>query len=234
MGDGQFLDIILLAMIAAFVFFRLRSVLGRRTGHEQRPGSGGFGLGRGGKKEEDDNNVVQLPDRADNGRSEELQKEDAKIWADDSPVATGLTQVKIADSSFEPSDFLGGARAAYEMIVTAFAEGDRDTLRNLLNDEVFDNFNGAIDSREEEGQTLDTSIVSIKGTDIIEAGLNGSVAEVTVKFSTEMISALRDSDGELLPGQMTSTRLVTDIWTFARDTKSRDPNWLLVETRSEN
>jgi predicted lipid-binding transport protein (Tim44 family) len=231
MGEGQYLEIILLAMVAAFVFFRLRSVLGRRTGHEQRPGSR---FGFGGNKESDGDNVVALPDRGADERTEAQRKQDAKIWADDSPVAAGLTQVKIADPSFEPETFTTGARAAYEMVVTAFAEGDRETLRNLLNDEVFENFSGAIEEREKEGQTLESSIVSIKGTDIVEAGLNGTVAEVTVKFATEMITALRDKDGELLPGQMTSTRLVTDIWTFARDTKSRDPNWLLIETRSEN
>lgn len=230
MGEGQFLDIIFLAMVAAFIFFRLRSVLGRRTGHEQRPGSGGFGTGRG---KQDDDKVVQLPDRGSKDE-EEQRKADAKIWADDSPVGTGLTQIKIADPTFEPDTFTNGARAAYEMIVTAFADGDKEALRNLLSDDVYENFVSAIDEREAAGQSLKSSIVSIEGTEIVEAGLNGNMAEVTVKFASEMISAQLDAEGEPLPGQTTNKRLVTDIWTFARDTRARDPNWLLIETRSEN
>ncbi|MDP6344490.1 MAG: Tim44/TimA family putative adaptor protein [Alphaproteobacteria bacterium] len=233
MGEGSFLDIIFLAMVAAFIFFRLRGVLGRRTGHErqhdrQRPDP--YHVGESAA----DDNVISLPDRGGADATEAATEDEAKLWAEDSPVGSGLTQIKIADHRFEPAEFLGGARAAYEMVVGAFAEGDREALRGLLNDEVHDNFVAAIEEREEQGQSLETTIVAINSADIVEAELQGKMASVTVKFVSEMVSVLRDEDGETLPGQPGGTREVTDIWTFARDTSARDPNWLLIETRSEN
>jgi predicted lipid-binding transport protein (Tim44 family) len=227
MGEGHFLDIIFLAMVAAFVFFRLRSVLGRRTGHERQRGEG---FGNGGQG---DDNVVRMPKRPSDAAAGE-KTDTTGLWAEESPVGAGLTQIKIADHNFEPESFLGGARAAYEMIVEAFAAGDQDALRGLLGDEVYGNFCAAIDERAARGETLESSIVAINKTDIVEARLNGQIAEVTVKFVSHMISVLRGADGEPAPGQMTGAREVTDIWTFARDTRSRDPNWQLVETGSEN
>lgn len=228
MGEGNFLDIILLAMVAGFIFLRLRSVLGRRTGHE-RPSSEA-----GGVRRNSDDKVVQLPDRTKTQGDKAPSAEEASLWADDSPIGAGLTQIKIADHSFEPSEFVNGARMAYEMVVSAFASGDRDSLKTLLSPEVYDNFSAAIDEREEAGQTMETTIVSLNAADIVDAELKGKSAEVTVKFVSEMISVTRDSEGENLPGQSPTPREVTDIWTFARDTGARDPNWLLVETRSEN
>lgn len=228
MGDGYFLDILLLVMVAGFILLRLRSVLGRRTGHERQP-SDSVGVSQSG-----DEKVVPLPSRGSRANENGRTAEEAQLWADDSPVGAGLTQIKIADHSFEPSEFIEGARAAYEMIVTAFAAGDRDTLKMLLSPEVYQNFVSAIEEREEAGHVMETTVVSLNAADIMEAEMKGKVAEVTIKFVSEMISVTRDSEGENLPGQSPVPREVTDIWTFARDTKARDPNWLLVETRSEN
>jgi predicted lipid-binding transport protein (Tim44 family) len=227
MGEGHFLDIILLAMVAGFILLRLRSVLGRRTGHEPNPGDGVNGRN-------DDDNVVPLPDQSSREAAVERRKEHAKLWADDSPVAGGLTQIKIADPKFDVDNFLSGSRMAYEMIVDAFASADQDSLRNLLADDVYESFSAAIEEREEAGHSLHQTIVSIESADIAEAELNGRDAEITVKFVADMISTLKDKDGEPLPGQSTSARQVTDIWTFGRDTGTRDPNWRLLETRSEN
>tara|TARA_R110002167_G_scaffold36044_10_gene114743 strand:- start:559 stop:1248 length:690 start_codon:yes stop_codon:yes gene_type:complete len=229
MGEGNFLDIILLAMVAGFIFLRLRSVLGRRTGHERQP-TDPVGVGQG----NDDEKVVRLPNRGPAGDENIRTAEQARLWADDSPIGAGLTQIKIADHSFEPDQFIEGARAAYEMIVAAFPAGDRDTLKMLLSPEVYQNFSAAIDEREEAGHTMESTIVALKKADIVEAELKDKTAEITVKFVSEMISVTRDSQGENLPGQSPVPREVTDIWTFARDAKSGDPNWLLVETRSEN
>ena len=229
MGDGiQFLDIIFFAMVAGFIFLRLRSVLGRRTGNErQRPE--GYGLGRRAERGED--NVVALPERA--ARAGHPTEADAKLWAEGSPVGAGLTQIKIADHNFDPATFLNGAKQAYEMIVDAFAKGDRETLRMLLADEVNENFTSAIEERERQGHKLETTIAAIKQADIVEARLDGKHAEVTIKFVSDMVSVTRDSAGEPVgaPGR---EREITDIWTFGRDTSSNDPNWLLVATRSEN
>lgn len=230
MGDGfQFLDIIFFAMVAAFIVLRLRSVLGRRTGSERhRPDR--FRL----DQTQSEDNVVALPDRPGPSPSEPSSKEDARLWADDSPIGAGLTQIKIADHAFEPARFINGARAAYEMVVAAFANGDRETLKMLVNDDVYQNFAGAIQQREDGEQTLETTIVAIETADIVEAELKGKIAEITVKFVSEMVSVLKDKDGEPVGSPGSHQREVTDIWTFSRDVSGRDPNWLLVATRSEN
>lgn len=245
MGEGYFLDIIFLAMVAGFIFFRLRNVLGRRTGNERPPPSRRSREKSGDESDDQgaaneaagDDNVVALPDRSHPGPAENADatpEEEAALWADDSPIGAGLTKIKLADHRFEPGAFTDGARAAYEMIVDAFAKGDRDALRPLLNDQVFDNFVGAIDDREDKGHTLETKIVAINGTEIIDAEMKDKVAEATVKFVSEMISVTRDEAGEVLPDQLGGTQEVTDIWTFARDTRDRDPNWQLIETHGEN
>ncbi|MFP6748123.1 MAG: Tim44/TimA family putative adaptor protein [Alphaproteobacteria bacterium] len=250
MGEGQFLDIIFLAMVAGFIFFRLRGVLGRRTGNERPPEQPDEQQNGPGQGPAGDDNVVALPERgnfdpeaeaADGSETDEQDdddsvraEEEAALWAEDSPVGAGLTKIKLADHNFEPGGFAEGAKSAYEMIVDAFADGDRDALRPLLSDQVFENFTGAIDDRENEGHTLETKIVAINAAVIVEAELRGKVAEVTVKFVSEMISVSRDEEGEVLPDQPGGTREVTDIWTFARDTRSRDPNWHLIETDGEH
>jgi predicted lipid-binding transport protein (Tim44 family) len=230
MGEGGYLDLILLAMVAGFVLLRLRSVLGRRTGNEpeHRDSYEGGEEGQNG-----DDNVIPLPDRGD-AKPNLTTAEEAALWSDDSPVGAGLTQIKIADHSFEPTKFVEGSRMAYEMIVTAFAEGNRKALGNLLSDDVLENFENAIDDRETRNETLETSIVDIKSADIVEASLRGTTADVTVKIVAETISAAKDADGELLDPEAVHSHEVTDIWTFSRDTKSRSPNWLLIETRSQN
>lgn len=230
MGDGiAFLDIIFFAMVAGFIFLRLRSVLGRRTGNERQRPEAPYGLGR--RPEPAEDNVVALPDRG--ARPAAGPEADARLWAEDSPVGAGLTQIKIADHRFEPAAFLEGAKQAYDMIVTAFAKGDRETLRMLLADEVHDNFIAAIEERERQGQTLETTIALIKQTDIVEARLDGKQAEVTIKFVSDMVSVVRDTAGEPIGGPG-AEREVTDIWTFGRDTSAKDPNWLLIATRSES
>ena len=247
MGEGSFLDIIFLAMVAGFIFFRLRGVLGRRTGNEPRPDQQPDQLSKRVDSDDTDaeDNVVSLSDRgrvkpASNDDGDEVedsnirQEEEAALWAEDSPVGAGLTKITLADHHFEPSTFTEGARGAYEMIVDAFANGNRDALRPLLNDQVYENFVGAIDDREDKGHTLETTIVSLNAAEIVDAELKDKVAEVTIKFISEMVSVSRDEDGEMLPDQPSGTREVTDIWTFARDTRNRDPNWQLVETHGEN
>ena len=230
MGEGfQALDIILFAALAAFLVFRLRSVLGKRTGHERRPPQDPLaGPSRDAKS---DDNVISLPDRG-------AQKGDAEAAFEaadsDDPLAAGLTQVRIADSSFTPAQFLPGAQAAFEMVVQAFAGADTKTLRNLLNDEVFDNFSTAIKQRQDAGETLETTLIGIKSADIIEARVDGRMAFVVVKFVTEQVNVTKNKDGAVIDGDPNHVTNVTDLWTFARNTRARDPNWLLVETRSPN
>lgn len=234
MGNGfQFIDIILFAMIAAFLILRLRGVLGRRDGHE-----GGYRdtFQQDQTEERPDNNVVQLPDRVqDNAAADDMEAPDAglseEVLADDA-LMSGIAQVRNADPSFNAEDFLVGARVAFEMILGAYASGDRDTLENLLSPEVYANFRTAIDDREEAGHIMEETLVGIRAADIVEAYMEGSEAHVTTKFLSEQVHVVRDDQGHVIEGNPNQVTDVVDFWTFARDTSSRDPNWQLVATRS--
>jgi predicted lipid-binding transport protein (Tim44 family) len=149
-----------------------------------------------------------------------------------SSVAAGLDAIVREDKSFDPKPFIAGARAAYEMIVGAFAEGDRRNLKNLLGREVYDGFEGAITEREKRGETTETKFVSIDKADIVNAELRGRTAQVTVRFVSQLISATRDRSGNIIDGNAEKVTDVTDVWTFARDVSSRDPNWKLVATEA--
>lgn len=226
MGDGfQFLDIILLGAIAGFIALRLRAVLGQRTGHEQkrrRPPFGGKDDAPEGAAENDDN-VVALPPRGD-----------APPAPVDPAQEAVLAPIRSADPSFDGNEFIQGAKQAYEMIVTAFAAGDKDALSPLLSREVFSDFAGAIDGRLARGETVQTTFVGLRGASIIETQVNNRIAEVTVKFESELISVTKDAQGHVISGHANTVDQVTDIWTFARDTKSRDPNWTLIATSAPN
>jgi predicted lipid-binding transport protein (Tim44 family) len=227
MGSGfQLFDIILFAMIAAFLVLRLRSVLGRRTGNERRRDT--FGNAPAQRElPADDDRVVALPPR---------EERDGDIAAPrevlpNSPDA-GITQIKVADPSFDPDGFAQGARAAFEMIVAAFARGDTDALRPLLNDAVFGRFADAIKDRETRKQTLETTVVAIKSADISEAHMEARTAFVSVRFVSDQINVVKDADGRVVEGDPNQTAELVDVWTFARNTRSRDPNWLLVATET--
>jgi len=238
MGEGfQFFDIILFAAIAAFLVLRLRSVLGKRTGHEQRPGNNDpfkpEQARQNGQAQSERDKVIQMPERNRTGEDqvtdEELKKAAEKA---ETPLSAGLTQIKLADRDFDEDGFLEGSRGAFEMIVTAYAQGDRKQLRELLANDVYGDFEAAIEEREKAGQTLETTLVNIRESEIIEAELQNRTAFVTVKFVTEQINVLKDKDGQVVEGDAEHVADVTDIWTFARNTRSRDPNWTLVATRS--
>jgi predicted lipid-binding transport protein (Tim44 family) len=232
MSEGfAYIDILFFAMVAAFIALRLRSVLGRRTGQERRRTGGFSGPSRAngaadGKSASD--NVVALPDRT--GAASETDAAIADLA--EGKVKTGLTQIRLADPSFDLNQFLAGARAAFEMIVQAYAAGDKEALRPLLADDVFAGFAGAIDQRGAAGQTLDTQLLGIESAEVVEAGMQGNLARVSVRFASEQVNVVRDADGKEIDGDSTSAEEVIDIWTFERDTQSRDPNWVLVETRT--
>ena len=156
------------------------------------------------------------------------------LAAGNTGIAAGLIDIVRADPTFDPDGFLKGAKGAYEIIVTAFAEGNRKTLKDLLSRDVFDGFAGAIADREARGEQIDQSFVGIKSADIFEAELKNGMAQVTVKFVSELISATRDKAGEVIAGDPKRIKEVTDIWTFAREVSSRNPNWRLIATQAAN
>jgi predicted lipid-binding transport protein (Tim44 family) len=225
-GGFAFFDIVFFAMVAAFLILRLRSVLGRRTGNENPERWTSRTPKPTANRAELPDNVSRLPDR---GRAAG-EAEPVIDVAPGSPVEAGLTQIKVADSSFDPREFLQGARQAFEMIVQAYAQGETATLRPLLSDEVYENFGAAIRARQQAKQTLETTLVGIKSAEIAEARMDGRTALVTVKFASEQINVTRDENGAVVDGDPQDIAVVTDVWTFARNTRGRDPNWTLVAT----
>ena len=217
---------------AVIIFIQLRSVLGKRTGHERPPQDQ---MTRRDQAPEglDDPKVVTLPRR---GR-ENLEPDTfaaVDVYAEPgTELNKGLREVVTADPSFAPKEFVGGASMAYEMIVSAYAEGDRKTLKGLLSREVFDGFVAAIEEREARGETVRSNFVGIEKASIIQAEMKGTEANITVRIISQLISATLDKDGEVIDGDLVEVSDVNDVWTFARDTRSRDPNWKLVATEEE-
>lgn len=233
MGEGfQFIDIILFAMVAAFIILRLRSVLGRRHDQGEPRPQDPFSVEP--PKTRDDN-VVQLPDQSDGRDTDTFEPAETvgpQPVEPDSPLQAGVAQIQAASPGFDLNEFTAGASGAFEMIVEAFAKGDRDTLQSLLSETVFENFTRAISAREEAKETLENTLVGIRSLTAIEAYMEGKIAHVTIKIVSEQVNITRDADGEVIDGDPNHITEITDIWTFARDTSSRDPNWELVATRS--
>ena len=219
----EFLDIILFAMIAAFIGFRLYNVLGRRTGNVRSPDEQ-VRVPETPAKQRTEDNVVKLPERASANTTANVSPSD--------PVARAMMDIKLADRSFDEAQFVEGACAAYEMIVTAFAEGDRDTLRPFLSEEVFGAFDRAISQREKHDQTMEFNFLGLEASKITAAELKNQTAEITIAFKSEVIEALRDKADDLVEGESIAANHVNDVWTFARDVTARDPNWALVATSS--
>nr|WP_233287174.1 Tim44/TimA family putative adaptor protein [Bradyrhizobium oropedii] len=222
--------------LAVFIFLRLRSVLGQRTGSERPP------YDRAAPnvlQRSQDNNVVPIPGSVIDQPAPAAPAEPVEpterwkgIAEPGTPLAQGLDAVVAQDSSFDPRHFLSGARSAYEMIVLAFANGDRRALRDLLSAEVYESFEAAIKDRERHEQKTETRFVSIDKAEIVSAETRDRSTQLTVRFVSQMISVTRDKAGTIVDGSPDKVADITDIWTFARDSTSRDPNWKLVGTGS--
>lgn len=236
MGDNFGpLDLIWLA-VAVALLWKLRGVLGRRTG-EERPHSDPYAAPEADAKRKD-GEVLPFPKRG----GLDQPREDApvntwkpepawkKLAPEGSPVAQGLTELSIADRNFNADQFMDGARAAYEMIVTAFAAGDRATLKPLLDPEVYRSFEQAITDREARRETIEQTFIGLTGTEITAVRLDQNQARITLKFVSELTSTTKNADGVVVAGDPVTIRHVTDIWTFERDISSRDPNWALSAT----
>ena len=233
----EFFDIPTLIVIgvAIFVLFRLRQVLGTRTGTERSP------LQRAqeqAQKPANNDKVVPMrpapaPQPVDNDaerRALKLNAEIEQLSRGNADVAAGLKAIADADQTFSPKSFLEGAKAAYEMIVTAFATGDRKTLKNLLEKDVYDGFERAITEREGADRKVDFTFVGLPKIEIADADYDKREVRVAVRFNAEVVQATRDKDGTLIEGNADQVQTIADEWTFARSPKSRDPNWKLVAT----
>lgn len=229
-GISSFLDIIFFAVIAVILILRLRAVLGRRTGHERPPGelptfrrrpAPDEGAATNGK---DNGKIIPLPGARNGGRATPQTAAPKPL---DFPGGEGLRK---ADPSFDPDEFLHGAKIAFDMIVTGFAAGDEAKIRPLMNDPVFSRFKAAIDDRKSRQETQLASVIGIKEAKIVAAAVEGRDMLVTVRFVSEQINCTKNKEGHVIEGHPSDLIVVTDEWRFARPLKSRDPNWQLVGT----
>ncbi len=230
---------LLFLVLAVVIFLRLRSVLGRRTGNERQPYdpySSQNGTPSSGR-----DNVVPMPGQEGHQGTPPYQEEERDpeervegFAPAGSELSKGLIEIARNDLSFDPKHFISGAKQAYELILTAFGEGNRNSLKPLLNKDVYEGFASAIAQREEEGKIVDSSFVGIDKADLIEAEVKNKTARITIKFVSQLITAIRNRSGEVIEGDPKAIHEVTDIWTFAREITSSDPNWKLVATQTAN
>jgi predicted lipid-binding transport protein (Tim44 family) len=230
--DVDIYTIIFLAL-AVFIFLRLRNVLGQRSGAERPPydrAARDIAAGQ--------DNVVPMPGSvgepplAPSAEPVPAGERWKGIAEPGTPLAQGLDAIAAQDSSFDPKSFLAGARSAYEMIVLAFANGDRRALKDLLSPDVMEGWESVISSREKNEYKTETRFVSIDKAELVNAEARDRSAVLTVRFASQMISVTRDKTGAVVDGSADTVSDIIDVWTFARDTASRDPNWKLVHTES--
>ncbi len=224
MQNFQVFSILLFGLLAGFMVFKVYSVLGRRTGRERSPEEQlrlPDGARSNPKAPPPKDNVVTLPERGG-----------AAAASAAGPLARAFLDIKVLDRNFDTERFLSGARSAYEMIVTAFARGERDTLRPLLSEDVFSAFDQEIKSREAKKERVEFTFLALKSARVTGAELKGRSAEITVTFESEVMLAGYDPAGALIEGDAKTPHKVAEVWTFARETNATDPNWMLVATAS--
>jgi predicted lipid-binding transport protein (Tim44 family) len=235
-GNNDLILTLVFLGLAVFVIIKLRSVLGTRTGFERPPEVIRREMEERQQPAVPQDNVVPLPTAQRSPVADQPEMTQADRWKGiaqaGTPLANGLDAIMAADPSFDAPEFVGGARGAYEMIVQAYAKGDRKTLKTFLAKDVFDGFATAISDRESRGETSETTFVSIDRANLIGAEMRDKFAHVTVSFGSKLITTTRDKAGVVIDGSPEKIVDVNDIWTFARDISSRDPNWKLVATES--
>lgn len=212
-------EIVILAMIAAFLGLRLYSVLGRRAEHEEEPVPTRFDRGEGGNAAR----PMATP-------AAELPRAQREIAGFPPAIEMGLREIGAADRRFDLLTFLEGAKGAYAMILEAFWRGDKEELRQLCDDDVYQSFVAAIDEREAAGEVLDNRLVRIEDTAVHSARLDGRVARIAVRFTADIATVTRDKDGNVVAGSLDDAVESHDVWTFSRDVSAAGPDWLLDET----
>ena len=229
--DFQLIEIVFLAAIAIFVLLRLRQILGRRTGNERRRDPFAAREQVTTPATAKDKSGQAVPKTADRGpASDEKRARIGSIAPEGSALNQALTEIQLADRQFDIDRFVSGARAAYQIIVEAFAKGDKSALRPLLSDEVFAHFSSSIDGRARRGETMEFELVGVKEARITGAKLDARQAEITLTFATEIVTATKNGSGAVVSGDPSTVVNVIDIWTFSRDVKSKGPDWILSGT----
>jgi predicted lipid-binding transport protein (Tim44 family) len=243
-GNNDLILTLIFLGVAVFVILKLRAVLGTKTGFERPPEAiqreieerRNAAQNASAQDSSRQDNVVPMPGVARPGMPAQPEMDQADRWKGiavaGTPLASGLDAVVAADPSFDPRGFVGGARGAYEMIVMAFAKGDRKTLKDFLAKDVYEGFASVITDRESRSETAETTFVSIDKANVVGAEMRDRMAHITVSFASKLISATRDKTGIVIEGSMEKISDVDDVWTFTRDVTARDPNWKLVATES--
>lgn len=216
----QYGDIIFLGLIALFIVLRLRSMLGRDDGTDKKE------VWKNATRLMPEDKVMQFPLNPAIRKPvpEEISTETDPV------VAQGLKAIREADASFSTTDFIHGAKIAFEWVVDAFARSDKDKLRMVLSEERFAHFAEEIDRRASDEHKYQSTLVAVISADITEAELAGTTARITIQFTTEQVNIVRDRDNTLISGNPNEIERLLDIWTFERDTRSRDPNWKITAT----
>lgn len=227
------LPTVIFALVALFVAYKLRSVLGTRNNQTRPPGSLLAPLRRAPEPASPSIAPTNPPGEALATLPAPPHVADRWKTVAEPEAWSGLDAIAAADKGFAPQAFLSGARAAYDMVIHAFAAGDSETLRNLMAPDAFANFDAAIRARATAGHSMTTTVVSIDGATIAGAQLAGSNAQISVRFAGKLSSVTRDMGGAVVDGSPTEVVDQVDLWTFVRDIRSRDPNWRLTETQSE-
>lgn len=227
-------DLIIYALVAAGLVLWLRNVLGTRHGDErERPNP--FAV------QPEATDQQRRPYLEGEAKSLSPQERISALAANPTPVMSvenktaenGLIDISRIDKAFDINFFLDGAQEAFVMIVEAFAKKDRETLRDLLEPQVYAAFEGAIDTRERNGETVITEILAVRKSEVIEAKLEGRIAYITVRFQADEITVTKDKDGNVISGHAEKVAPMRDIWSFSRDVRGRDPRWLVHETRGD-
>ncbi|MEE9434628.1 MAG: Tim44/TimA family putative adaptor protein [Sphingorhabdus sp.] len=214
------LSIVLLAMVAAFLGLRLYSILGKRSGHEQETVL---------RKPAEDRAAPILPEAAADAPSAQPQQPQDAVTVD-LAAESGLRSIINADRQFDVGLFLEGSKSAYGMVLDAFWKGDRDALKALCDDDVYDSFDAAIKARDKRGEIVENRLVRIEEARIVDASLDHPVARITLRFDADIAALVKDKDDNVIGGSMSDAVETHDIWTFMRDVKANDRNWKLDET----
>jgi len=239
MQDSFDMTTIIFALLAVFVVWKLRSILGTRSGTEKPPSNPFLNRAPGpasARRDDAENKIITLPGAPDlsAGVRNAAPADQAERWKGfaepGSKAWAGLDAIAAADRSFAIQPFVDGAKAAYEMIVGAFAAGNRQVLENLLAKDVYDSFAAAISEREKRGEKVETTFVSIDKAVIEDAELRAAAAQITLRYTSQMITVTRAQDGAVIDGSPDKVIEINDIWTFTRDVNSRDPNWRVSAT----
>lgn len=226
-------DLILYALVAVVLVFWLRNTLGTRHGEERQRENPLNNLDALKPKEpvRDLGRVIDIIDTPDTDNIFDMNRFPGLDVTKE--AASGLHEIMKYDRSFDPYRFVQGAKDAFPMVIEAFAKGDTDTLQDLLAPRVYQSFERVIDDRKVRGETISSEIHAVRKIEIIEARLTGRMAYVTCRITADETCVIRDAENHILSGNPDRVTELKDVWTFGRDTGSKDPTWLVFETRDD-